>query len=87
MLSGNAPPSSFAPLRVVIDEVRFRELVAGKMLILPGAARHARTSVEIILSDIGWTSMLRAVLDAMAPSPDPPEAREFLPRRRGKPGK
>jgi hypothetical protein len=69
------------PQRVVLDETAFRELTAGRIVRLRVPA------VEIILSDIGWTSMLRAVIDAMAPPPDPPQAREFLPRRHGKPGK
>jgi hypothetical protein len=62
--------------RVVLDETAFRELAAGRVVRLRAPA------VEISLADIGWTSMLRAVLDAMAPPPDPPQAREFLPRRR-----
>jgi hypothetical protein len=72
------------PQRVVLDETAFRELTAGRVIKLRVPA------VEISLADIGWTSMLRAVLDAMAPPlppPDPPQAREFLPRRHGKPGK
>jgi hypothetical protein len=67
--------------RIVLDETAFRALVAGRV------ARSYAPAVEIVLSDIGWTAMLRAVLDAMAPPPDPPQAREFLPqrlRRRGK---
>jgi hypothetical protein len=70
------------PQRVVLDETAFRELTAGRVIKLRVPA------VEISLADIGWTSMLRAVLDAMAPPlpplppPDPPQAREFLPRRR-----
>jgi hypothetical protein len=69
------------PQRVVLDETAFRELTASRVVRLRVPA------VEIILSDIGWTAMLRAILDAMAPPPDPPQAREFLPRRHGKPGK
>jgi hypothetical protein len=66
-------------MRVVLDETAFRELAAGRVVRLWAPA------IEISLADIGWTSMLRAVLDAMAPPPpppDPPQAREFLPRRR-----
>jgi hypothetical protein len=62
-------------LRVVLDERRFRRLVAGE--VVSAAAGGER--VELILSDIGWTAMLRAVCDAIEPPPDPPEAREFLP--------
>jgi hypothetical protein len=69
------------PQRAVLDETAFRELVAGRVVRLRVPA------VELVLADIGWATMLRAVLDAMAPPLDPPEAREFLPRRRGRPGK
>ena len=71
--------------RVALDEEAYRQLVAGREVAVTfnnGAAR-----VEIILSDIGFVPMLRAVLDGMTPGqpkgpPDPPEAREFLPKRR-----
>ena len=74
------------PLRVVIDETQFRRLVAGQIVAFRAAADQ-RVEVEFILSDIGWPKILRAVLDGIAPEPglprgppDPPQAREFLPR-------
>lgn len=77
--------------RIVIDESQFRDLVAGKPLTHQLSRR--RSSIEIVLSNgIGWVRLVRAVLDAIAPSPasisadqppppDPPQAREFLSRR------
>jgi hypothetical protein len=67
------------PLRVAMNEAQFRHLVAGDIISFAVASRR----IEIILSDIGSTAMLRAVLDGMqlAPPPDPPQAREFLPRK------
>jgi hypothetical protein len=66
-------------VRIVLDETQFRALVAGQVL----AANVDDRRVEIILSDIGWPRMWRAVEDARraqgAPPPDPPQAREFLP--------
>jgi hypothetical protein len=73
------------PLRVVVDETGFRRLVAGQVLAFK--AGDQRIEIEIVLSDIGWPRILRAVLDGIAPEPglpkgppDPPQAREFLPR-------
>jgi hypothetical protein len=70
-------------IRIAFDETAFRQLVAGQVV----AFNTNAAEVQIILSDIGWVPMLRAVLDGMAPGqpkgpPDPPEAREFLPNRR-----
>ncbi len=70
--------------RVALDEGAFRTLVAGGTV----AVRLSDGGqAEIILADIGWSQILRAVLDGIAPEPgppkgppDPPEAREFLPR-------
>jgi hypothetical protein len=70
--------------RVALDEGAFRSLVAGRTV----AVRLSDGGqAEIILSDIGWPKILRAVLDGIALEPglpkgppDPPEAREFLPR-------
>jgi hypothetical protein len=71
--------------RFVMDEQRFRDLVAGKVV----SFRLTRGAIEIILSDIGWKRMATAIGDAIderlpssARPPDPPEAREFLPRKR-----
>jgi hypothetical protein len=72
------------PVRVVVGEDHFRRLVAGQVLAYK--AGDERIEIEFILSDIGWPQILRAVLDGMAPAglpkgpPDPPQAREFLPR-------
>ena len=68
-------------MRVRLDEKAFRALVAGKVIT------DRRADVEIILSDIGWPRMLRAIEDAMNAQnpPDPPEAREFLARRTRRP--
>lgn len=79
-----------APIRVALDEVRFRRLVAGQVVATAAAGGER---VEIILSDIGWQRILRAIVDAMAGGPptkslplagtggppDPPQASEFLP--------
>jgi hypothetical protein len=70
--------------RVALDETAFRQLVAGK--VVAATFNNGAAQIEIILSDIGWVPMLRAVLDGMTPGmpkgpPDPPEAREFLPAR------
>lgn len=66
--------------RIIIDERRFRRLVAGEPII--------ERDVEVVIASppIGWVKMVRAVLDAIAPAPgnapsDPPQAREFLPNR------
>jgi hypothetical protein len=79
------------PLRVVIGKDHFRRLVAGQVVTYK--AGDDRIEIEFILSDIGWPHILRAVLDGIAPEPgltatgsapkgppDPPQAREFLPR-------
>jgi hypothetical protein len=72
-----------AAWRVALDEATFRQLVAGHaVVVIVGDGDR----IEIILSDIGWVPMLRAVLDGMTPGhpkgpPDPPQAREFLPAR------
>jgi hypothetical protein len=72
--------------RVALDEAAFRQLVAGQ--IVAATFDNGTARIEIILSDIGWVPMLRAMLDGMHPTdhpkgpPDPPQAREFLPLRR-----
>jgi hypothetical protein len=63
-----------APIRVVLDEARFRRLVAGQPVTVRGG-------VEIVV-DLSWRKMIDAVLEGAEPRrrpPDPPEAREFLP--------
>lgn len=67
-----------APIRVVFDEARFRRLVSGGVV--------ADAGVEIIMSDIGWFAVLRAVCDAISDGglrgpPDPKQAAEFLPNK------
>jgi hypothetical protein len=74
--------------RVALDESAFRRLVAGQ--IVAATFDNGAAQIEIILSDIGWVPMLRAVLDGMTPGhpkgpPDPPQAREFLPPMRRRP--
>jgi hypothetical protein len=70
-------------MRIVIDEPRFRRLVAGEVVRFKTAGD--KIEVECMLSDIGWPRILRAVLDGIAPEPgprgppDPPQAVEFLP--------
>jgi hypothetical protein len=69
------------PIRVVIDEAKFRELVAGKV----ASCWTGSHQVEIILADIGWQRMIDAVITAITEPhrpPDPPQAREFLPARK-----
>jgi hypothetical protein len=70
--------------RVALDEAAFRQLVAGR--VVAATFNDGAAHIEIILSDIGFIPMLRAVLDGMTPGqpkgpPDPPQAREFLPAR------
>jgi hypothetical protein len=76
-------------IRFVIDEPAFRRLVAGQPLTVEGVE-------ITISPMIGWVRLTRAILDAVAPAardataplpearqggpPDPPQAREFLPR-------
>jgi hypothetical protein len=74
------------PLRVVLDELQFRRLVGGQVVALTAAEQ--RVEVQVILSDIGWRRILRAVLDGVAAEPrvhkgppDPPQAHEFLPNQ------
>lgn len=70
------------PLRIVLDEAHFRRLVFGGVV----GADAGDERVEIILSDIGWIPMMRAIFEAAAwglpqGPPDPPQAREFLPNK------
>jgi hypothetical protein len=76
-----------ADQRIALDEQQFRRLVAGQVVSVSAPAGSA-TQIQIILSDIGFAAMLRAVIDGIAPEPgrpkgppDPPQAREFLPNR------
>jgi hypothetical protein len=69
----------------VLDEKAFGALVAGKAI--------KGGQLEIILADIPWNRMIGMILDALAGEeaqsaslppelpPDPPQAREFLPRK------
>jgi hypothetical protein len=71
------------PLRIVLDEGQFRDLVAGRVVA------DRRRGVEIMLADIGFARMAQAIAEAIERRrpPDPPEAREFLPwhaRRRSR---
>ena len=49
-------------LRIALGEDAFRNLVAGRVVITSAVASNARRQlVEIILSDIGWPAMIKAV--------------------------
>lgn len=50
------------PLRVVLDEADFRALVSGQVVATQTATGRL---VQIILSDIGWDAMDRALTDAV----------------------
>jgi hypothetical protein len=73
------------PYRLTLTEEAFRELVSGKTVL--ASIHHVR--VEVVLADIGWARMACALLEGLAGPqplpPDPPEAREFLPRRTRRP--
>jgi hypothetical protein len=66
--------------RFVLDDDQFRELVAGRAVVLPGAP-----PIELILSDLGWARLMHGILNGIASglapviAADPPQAREFLP--------
>jgi len=45
--------------RIVLDEIKFRELVAGRIVRIG--------EIEIILSDIGWSRMQAAIEQAREP--------------------
>ncbi len=50
-------------IRITLDERDFRELVAGR-IATPEQRSPDAPFVEIILSDIGWPRMLRAITEA-----------------------
>jgi hypothetical protein len=78
-----------APYRLTLTEEAFRALVAGSSVL---ATIHG-VPIEVVLAEIPWNRQISAILDALAgqaarwpppldPRPlDPPEAREFLPRK------
>lgn len=53
------------PIRVALGEAGFRELVAGRVTKVSAADG---STVEVILLDIGWVKIRRAVLDANPPT-------------------
>jgi hypothetical protein len=53
--------STQGPVRVALGEAEFRELVAGRVAKVSAADG---STVEVILSDIGWPAILRAIDDA-----------------------
>jgi hypothetical protein len=55
-----------------MDEAAFRDLVGGKIVKLRTAGGE---EVEIILSDIGWGLMLKAVHEVMEFMRDMPEGK------------
>jgi hypothetical protein len=70
--------------RITFNLAEFRAIVSGKTL----RYRVTDDKVELVIAPIPWTDLLRAILDgirAPAGTPhdgtDPPEAREFLPKR------
>lgn len=46
-----------------LDEQQFRDLVAGRQVDIPGrgTGKDATPGVSLILSDIGWEAMVRAI--------------------------
>jgi hypothetical protein len=70
------------PYRLTLDEAALRTLVADKVAHL--RIHHVPIDVELT---VPWNRMIGIVLDALAsrlqarPPADPPEAREFLPKR------
>lgn len=50
------------PLRVALNESQFRDLCAGRMVEVTVGYQH----IQLILSDIGWAAMTKAVGDARA---------------------
>jgi len=59
-------------LRIVLDETAFRDLVAGKAVRLEATNPEGPPAlVGIILSDIGFERMLRAIRDASQSTGDP----------------
>jgi hypothetical protein len=72
-------------IRVLINEAKFRDLVAGKVATCWSYTDNHE--VEVMLADIGGQRMIDAVITAITEPhrpPDPPQAREFLPARRRK---
>lgn len=53
------------PLRARLDEAAFRQLVAGEVVVLETNTGQA---LELILADIGYTRLLRAVVDVKRPA-------------------
>jgi hypothetical protein len=51
-------------IRIRLDEAAFRQLVAGDVVTLTGAKGER---VKMILADIGWQLMLKAIEDARFP--------------------
>lgn len=70
-------------MRIIITEDAFRGLVAGKTV----AIGRSLQAIELRLSQhLTWKQLAQALIDAVDAQqhpPDPPEAREFLSRRRG----
>lgn len=58
-------------IRIALGESEFRDLVAGRVAKSRAASG---LMVEVILSDIGWERMTRAIAVAIGPSErDPPD--------------
>jgi hypothetical protein len=52
-------------IRIALDEQQFRQLVAGKEIVVPALLTSpGRATVRIILSDIGFDRMAKAIADA-----------------------
>jgi hypothetical protein len=70
------------PYRVVLDEAAFRALCTDK--IVHTTIHHVPVDLELA---VPWNRLLAAIFDMLAarlqwrPPADPPEAREFLPKR------
>lgn len=59
-----------APIYIVLGEAEFRDLVAGRVAKTATASGGQLQPVEIILSDIGWERMTRAIAVAMGRGKD-----------------
>jgi hypothetical protein len=67
---------------IVLDEAAFRRLVAGETVSF-AAGRSVKVELSL-LTGMTFTRMVDAIIDAAVTPrtpPDPPEAKEFLPRR------
>jgi hypothetical protein len=57
-------------IRIALNEQDFRGLVAGKTVYAVNHVSGGGIPVEIILSDIGWSRMHAAIIDAINSATD-----------------